>query len=253
MTFAGSQTPQEQSLKNSRPKAQYHDIVLNAEETAEALRLGREKKFYQLKTEERLRSVKAEIKPVKLTVEQLRDYITDKFPWFDQKLQKAQFDELLKYFTGDSEKGLILQGGVGSGKTTMMEVFQNNPKASYVKQSCRFFAELFARKENGGYEAIKPYYVNSFFMRNEFRQDERGLCFDDLGEETNKKHMGNEANVMESILLARYEKRELWKYTHITTNLQAPQIEEIYGKRLRSRIREMFIQIDFSDIDDLRK
>jgi DNA replication protein DnaC len=42
--------------------------------------------------------------------------------------------------------------------------------------------------------------------------------------------------------------------THITTNLSASEIENVYGNRIRSRLREMINLIGFEKgIDDKRK
>jgi DNA replication protein DnaC len=42
--------------------------------------------------------------------------------------------------------------------------------------------------------------------------------------------------------------------THATTNLSASELEEIYGNRLRSRIREMFNLVAFDkDAKDKRR
>jgi len=42
--------------------------------------------------------------------------------------------------------------------------------------------------------------------------------------------------------------------THATTNLAAKEIEELYGKRVRSRLREMFNLISFpAETKDKRK
>ena len=42
-------------------------------------------------------------------------------------------------------------------------------------------------------------------------------------------------------------------FTHITTNIGATEIENIYGSRVRSRMREMFNLISFEkDVKDKR-
>jgi hypothetical protein len=67
-------------------------------------------------------------------------------------------------------------------------------------------------------------------------------CFDDLGVEQNLKYFGNECNVMAEILLSRYDIFTTKKIqTHITTNLSATEIEieNQYGNRVRSRLREL--------------
>lgn len=76
----------------------------------------------------------------------------------------------------------------------------------------------------------------------------RIYCFDDLGAEQSLKYYGNECNVMGEILLSRYEYFVSHDMTtHITTNLSASEIEELYGNRVRSRMREMFNLILFNN------
>ena len=51
---------------------------------------------------------------------------------------------------------------------------------------------------------------------------------------------------MAEILLSQYElfiSRQM--ITHLTTNLNSTEIEKIYGKRVRSRLREQFNLIAF--------
>jgi hypothetical protein len=73
-------------------------------------------------------------------------------------------------------------------------------------------------------------------------------CFDDLGAEQSLKYYGNECNVMSEILLSRYDlfisQRMI---THITTNLSASELEEIYGNRVRSRFRETVNLVAFCE------
>jgi DNA replication protein DnaC len=87
-----------------------------------------------------------------------------------------------------------------------------------------------------GYKVIEDYGNGSFF------------CFDDLGVEPMGRHYGQDCNVMGEILLSRYElflKSKL--KTHATTNLNAEELEERYGSRVRSRMREMFNLIAFDE------
>lgn len=76
----------------------------------------------------------------------------------------------------------------------------------------------------------------------------------DLGIEQNMKHFGNESNVMAEILLSRYDLlRSAGIITHTTTNLNANELEKLYGNRVRSRLREMFNLITFPEnAKDLR-
>ncbi len=91
-----------------------------------------------------------------------------------------------------------------------------------------------------GFEVLAPYSENEVY------------CFDDLGIESTGCHYGKECNVMGEILLSRYDlfTQTGQSYsqsckTHITTNLNAKELEDRYGSRLRSRLRESYNLIGF--------
>ncbi|MFA6402053.1 MAG: hypothetical protein WCX31_10575 [Salinivirgaceae bacterium] len=60
------------------------------------------------------------------------------------------------------------------------------------------------------------------------------------------KYVGNDCNVMAEILLSRYDLfLSCHMITHLTTNLNSSEIEEIYGLRMQRRLRELFNLIAF--------
>lgn len=65
-------------------------------------------------------------------------------------------------------------------------------------------------------------------------------CFDDFGlESVSVKNYGNEQNILEEIMLDRYDLAlSCGLKTFITTNLTPDMIEENYGPRVRDRFRE---------------
>jgi len=146
----------------------------------------------------------------------------------------------------DLNKGILLSGPVGCGKTSLMKLINYMiPKADrYLMKSCREIGYDFIAQ---GYQVLHSYSYQSFKMK-EGTKVPKVYCFDDLGTENSLKYYGNECNVMAEILLSRYDlfiQRDM--ITHITTNLNAQEIEAIYGNRVRSRMREMFNLISFSD------
>jgi hypothetical protein len=90
------------------------------------------------------------------------------------------------------------------------------------------------------------YHIEGYPIIQKYSKAHKWYCLDDLGVEQNVKQYGNECNTMAEILLNRYE---LFVnhgiQTHATTNLNADDLETIYGNRVRSRFRSMFNLIDF--------
>ena len=99
-----------------------------------------------------------------------------------------------------------------------------------------------------GYKVIQKYTTGSFRLTSN-KWIPKTYCFDDLGVESEIKHYGNKCNIMAEILLSRYDLFiSHGMKTHITTNLSASEIEEYYGNRVRSRMREMFNLLAFNKI-----
>jgi hypothetical protein len=160
--------------------------------------------------------------------------------------RKDIYFQLCLYFTndarfeGDLTKSLLLQGGIGTGKTTAMTFFQKNQKQNFKLIRTRSVAYEF---KSNGISAIEIHSKNN---------GDTGFCFDDLGTESTLKNYGDSLNVMTEILLNRYDDK--LSPTHITTNITVQQIKEHYGERLFDRMKEMFNQITFPcDAKSLRK
>jgi len=139
-------------------------------------------------------------------------------------------------------KGIMLAGPIGCGKTSLMSIlkFFAMPDAKYSVKSCREVSFEFIQD---GYGTIHKYSVGKLY-----ESAPKIICFDDLGIENNLKYFGNECNVMAEILLSRYDVFISKKIpTHITTNLSASEIEQQYGNRVRSRLRELCNLIAFDN------
>lgn len=148
----------------------------------------------------------------------------------------------------DLNKGIMLSGPIGCGKTSLMHLIKPfiHPKNDYKIKTTRQISFEFAKS---GYEVLTQYTQTT---KNQNRLT--AYCFDDLGAEQQIKHFGNDCNVMAEILITRYEEFiSNGSITHITTNLSASEIEKAYGNRVRSRLRQMFNLISFeSDTKDKR-
>lgn len=133
----------------------------------------------------------------------------------------------------DINKGILLSGPVGCGKTSLMKLLRHMVphQKSYEFIPTRNITFAF---NNIGYTIIENYGDKQFY------------CFDDLGVEPTGRHFGKDCNVMGEIILSRHDLFLSHKIkTHATTNLNAQELEERYGERVRSRMRQLFNLIAF--------
>jgi hypothetical protein len=140
----------------------------------------------------------------------------------------------------DLSKGILLLGPVGCGKTSLMTLMKSvaiGPQ-HYTMRSCREITFEFMRDD---FEVISRYSQMSFDNGRP-----KTYCFDDLGSENTLRQYGNSCNVMAEIIQSRHELfLTCDMITHVTTNLHASGIEQAYGDRVRSRMREMFNVVGF--------
>jgi DNA replication protein DnaC len=150
----------------------------------------------------------------------------------------------------DLEKGILLSGSGGCDKTSLMSLMKYflSDKKHHVVKPCRDIAFEFHKS---GFDVIPRYAGNSWLPGKPIGF----VCFDDLGTEQELKYYGQDCNVMAEIILSRYERFARNRcMTHFTTNLSADEIEERYGHRVRSRLREMCNLIAFpASTPDKRK
>ena len=160
-------------------------------------------------------------------------------------------DQIVRYalqldsFNGDTDKGLILMGATGVGKTV------------YLKSLSLFmgYAQKFKFKIYTGFEMERIYQAEGqelFSLESAMKSNM--FAIDDIGEEHSTiKRYGTEINVGVDALTQRHQLYTNKGYlTFATTNLNAEMIGKKYGKRIESRIYEMFNFIGVKG-QDLRK
>lgn len=179
-----------------------------------------------------------------------REFLQKYFTWFKIDEQAKEVVRLLGLWAYRSEdfekqkepyfldKGNLLLGNVGTGKTEIMIILQRY--LSYLKSPYIFrrgivwaFADNF-KKES--YDCFLPILQGNWFF------DELGLTDERTGEliKESVNHYGNKILVGEELILKRYNIfKETGYQTSFTCNLSPKQIKDAYGERSYSRLLEM--------------
>ena len=164
----------------------------------------------------------------------------------DEKQQKAM-SIIGSWLTTDGYKsGILLQGAMGNGKTTMLRTLRK-------LISCLNLSDLVLSGANSERNlnlwVVDATKISSSYLedRDLFQRYKEAtfLAVDDLGVENDVvRQYGNSYSPFGELFSYRYENR---LPTIITTNLLTRQIENIYGTRIAERIMEMTKKIVFSD------
>lgn len=147
------------------------------------------------------------------------------------------------------EKGVLLAGNFGVGKTWFMKLFSQNQRQCFIIRNAKMIADMF---QSDGEESMNDFtnlHKNPINDAGTFFQPVSGLCIDDLGTEDIKVHFGNKKNVIGDIIEKRYFNKHTGVLFHGTTNLTSGQLNEFYGGRVVSRMREIFNFIELRGND----
>lgn len=168
------------------------------------------------------------------TYEHFKKFVEAKTEGFDFGDQENEsfLANIINYFgTGqtnlDRNKGLLIRGSVGVGKTGILQVIQRwlPQEKKFAYNPANDIVSLFNADGDKALEVYK-------------KKKER--LFDDLGAEDKGRYYGNTVEVFDKIIQQRYDKfRAEGMKTHLTTNLTNEQLNEKYGKRSYDRLRDM--------------
>ncbi len=176
----------------------------------------------------------------KTAFEHFEAFVSGRVENFDiDSPQLAGFlQNVLNYFTEgqtslDRQKGLLIRGTVGSGKTFTMKVIQKwleaHKKFSFYR--CQNIAEDFNKI---GSSVLVEY------------NTEKEILFDDLGAEEQGRFYGDKQEVFEKIILHRYEVFQVTgKKTHFTTNFSNEDLQKKYGLRAYDRLKDLVNVVNF--------
>jgi hypothetical protein len=178
---------------------------------------------------ERIREQERYLKP-----EKRKGFVVDEH-------NKEVIINLIKYFIHDESgaynlnKGILLTGDVGTGKTLMLSNFAALAQILNFKTfRTSVCNELYDDLLESNYKKKQGVNLKRFFKGH--------WSFDEIGdEEASFQHYGNVIRPMDRIFSERYKNWENgWCLTHGTTNLDSGELFEKYGKRVHSRMKKMF-------------
>ena len=159
----------------------------------------------------------------------------------NEHLEK-QLHEMAHWLTSPSSHfGMMLCGGCGNGKSTMLKAFQQLLNSLHIPKS--------DNDGTYGIQIVDAKYIAHLCKNNHeaYRKlisvDMLGI--DDLGTEPSEvMDYGNVYTPVIDLLTKRYEEQ---LFTIITTNLTPQQIRDHYGDRIADRLNEMVQKIVFSN------
>jgi len=140
-----------------------------------------------------------------------------------------------KSFKGDMDRGILIVGGHGTGKTVYMKILltlftfiHHIRTPSYTGKQIEAYMRL-PEEDQRRVNLQRAFLLPTFL-------------FDDLGEELNRVMVyGTEIEIGKEILTQRYnEFTSSGSITFITTNIHTDNLSDKYGHRVESRMNEMF-------------
>jgi len=218
------------------------------------IELTEKEKEIAKKTEVYFESINSEKETIKtLNLDYLKGLFIETFKFENNRdivftqHNKPIYDLIAKYFSrdvrfletdlvlnlADLEKGLLIIGDYGCGKTSMLNTY-HKIGYKFLPDTFLWFSKNSCLSIVSEYEQIK--YADGKEEFNDKYYNTSEFYFDDFGTENDASNFGKK-NLLKDILEERYARK---KKTHITTNLSLGEIKNKYGDRVFDRLQEMF-------------
>lgn len=156
----------------------------------------------------------------------------------DDGKTNANLRKVAEVLTGGGRFGMIMLGGCGNGKTTMIHALQQT--MNYLRRK-----GYLDDSECTGLRVIdaKEVFRKTKDMISDPFCNAPMLAIEDIGREAKEVlEYGNVINPVADLIEYRYERL---LYTILTTNMTPEEVRERYGARIADRLNEMAVPIIF--------
>lgn len=210
----------------------------------------------------------ATVYPLNLTTDFFKKLYIERLISFNPKFtldknSESIIDKISEYATRNEnfinelfgfEKGILLMGKVGCGKTLLFQCLVNllrmftghNRNNNRVEKLDANFIPAYSLVEMFSIKGYDMFVGELYFNNIRVSLMSERLFIDDIGSENIVSNFGNTTNVVGELILRRYDKG---KKTFATTNLDPKTLKSFYGERVYSRLNEMcnFIIVEGND------
>ena len=158
--------------------------------------------------------------------------------------------EMEDYFKvkGSFDKGLLIIGGVGTGKSMLFDIFKHYTMNILHTNSFQVHTaiDIIDSVNVSGVEYLEKYSHN--FEHTNKRPNPLRCYIDDIASKNETvKNYGTEINVIEQLLSLRYNVfKRYGTLTHATSNKYPTELLSLYDARIVDRMKEMFNIIELS-------
>lgn len=155
-----------------------------------------------------------------------------------------QLRQMAKWLTIVTPKfGIVLCGGCGNGKTTMLKALQNLIRRLQIRKPTATTESLYGAYY--GVTIVDALQITQLCKANhtkysELAQDDM-LAIDDFG--TEPVEVMDYGNIMTPVIDLLTKRYEAQLFTIVTTNLDPKDIRKRYGDRIADRLNEMMAKI----------